>query len=211
MQGVWRMMALGLASAAAGCGTSPDLASGPASPELATEEFLGLLGRPHVFDNSALGRSRAKAFWRQLCAVVDPAIRPALKLEGQSATAEACGAVAEFAAMYTGDTGRMLPPSTIQGDVLKVATHGDRAVTAVEVRYRVRRVVAGKQLTPQAGNTPRPPRRARIQILAVRRDGAWWIAVPRAFNPLLAEEGGMTTDAQSHEHARLVRAARTSP
>ena len=38
----------------------------------------------------------------------------------------------------------------------------------------------------------------------IKRDGAWWIATPYAFNPLTAAEGGLSEAELHQQHSELL-------
>ena len=178
----------------AGCGGGEQ---GAADPEEAVSRFLAVVaGAPDTRGGQA--NEEVTAFWGELCDRVDPKIRPALRFDRGEGPADgriACGGITYMLVAYTGDTGRMAAPSSIAGTPTSAETDGDTSVVTVEMEYRSR----------STGRTsPPPPPKATIKVLAVERDGSWWVATPAAFNPLKAADGGMTEPELRAEHRRLL-------
>lgn len=192
--------ALAAALALAGCGDGDggDAAGGAPTPERAVTRFL----MPWSQDQKELSRDkeRVRAFWERACDGVDPRLRSKLRVyedeEGEEAVSERvnCGAAVVLAVQYTGDTGEMAAPARIAGTPVGAATDSDESIVTVAMRY-----------SADAGHTaPAPPATARIRVLVVRRSERWYIATPRAFNPLYARDGGMTPGELRAEHRRLL-------
>ena len=75
----------------------------------------------------------------------------------------------------------MAPPSALSGTPVATETSGDHSVVRVEMRYRTDE--------DRTSTAPAPPEVATVNVLAVERDGTWWVATPQAFNPLHASDG----------------------
>ena len=182
----------------AGCGA--EVRSDRGSPEAAVRSFLieyGTAPRP--------GGDRAPeataAWWRRMCDHTDPASRAALRSDRDTdADPRAmCGAMIALSVGYTGDTHQMARPDTVTGTPVGARTMGDESVVTVEMHYTV-------DETGVAVDPP-PPATARVGVLVVKRDGAWWVATPRAFNPLHAADGGLDPATLKTDHARRFAAA----
>lgn len=183
--------------ALAACGDDSGAVRGGApSPEEAVERFLA----PWSQDQKAVGRDRQRVreFWERACDGVDPELRSRLRFyEDDDGTTERanCGAMVVTYVQYTGDTGEMAAPNRIAGDALGSETSGDESVVTVAMRYSA---APSHTLRP-------PPATARIRVLVVRRGERWYVATPRAFNPLEARDGGMTPAELRAEHRRLLK------
>lgn len=177
-----RGLIVAIALLAAGCGGAP----GADSPELAVKRFLDTWEDwGQDFDSGD-----RREFYARNCRLVDPAIRRGALFDEEEGYSDGnCGAGVVVAVAYTGDSGEMEDPSRISGDVVSARTEGDRAVVTVRMRYAAR-----------PGPYPPPPASATVKVLAVRRDGAWWVATPLAFNPLKARDGGMSEAELERDH-----------
>lgn len=165
-----------LALALAGCG-----GGGASSPEDAVADFLDPWAKPPRGNVGPAGR-KTRAFYRRLCRDVDPDIRRGLRVDDQEKYSElTCGAVVSLLVAYTGDTNEMEPPTSLSGEPLSAGGEGDASVVTVDMRYAAR-----------SSSAPAPPANARVKVLAVRRDGDWYVATPEAFNPLHARDGGFS-------------------
>jgi hypothetical protein len=186
--------ALTAALALAGCGGGAGGTGGAPSPEEAVTRFL----EPWSQDQKKLSRDKERVlgFWERACDWVDPRLRPKLRFKEDAGENERanCGALVVLHVQYTGDTGEMAAPTRIAGTPVDTETTGDESVVTVAMRYSA----------DPDNSAPAPPAEARIRVLVVRRDDRWYIATPRAFNPLETRDGGMTADELRAEHRRLL-------
>ena len=168
-------LALGLST----CGGE----SGPSSPAQAVERFLAVMetaDAPRRAPSEEARREAATDLWRRACELIDPRLRGRLRgYEDRPADATNCGAAVLLAVLYTGDTGEMLPPDRISGEVVSMTQDGDLAVVRTRVRYT----------TSARGSAPKPPAEATANVLVVKRGDSWWMAVPAALNPLAVVDG----------------------
>ena len=190
-------IALGLALVAlTGCGGGED---GASSPEDAVSRFLAALSKAPQTKGSGEASPELEAYWRELCDVIDPEVRAALKFDDQKngdASRTECGGTVAFAVGYTGDTGRMAAPSSIEGEPTAAATDGDSSIVTVAMRY-------ASQPSPSA---PPPPPTADVKVLAIERSGSWWVATPQAFNPLNAVDPASESELRAQHRKLLGRA-----
>jgi hypothetical protein len=163
--------------------------AGTSSPTAAVSAFLAPFGsavpRPSSPKSEDERRGRLQERWRAVCRRVDPAIRKGLRFypEGNIDPLVNCGAGATFSAMYTGESNEMAAPSAMTGTPLSARTSDDTSIVTVAMRYRT---------SGGASTAPAPPAQATIKVLAVRRDGEWFVATPGAVNPLHARDGGLS-------------------
>jgi hypothetical protein len=171
--------------------------SGASSPEAAVEEFLAPFAEEYRPEGSTAGEE-IQEFWASTCARVDPRIRPRLRLEDEGSIDPdvSCGAVVVLLVAETGDTSGMAPPSKILGTPVSAETSFDESIVTVDMRYESRWEWGRRAL----------PAKARIKVLAIKRQGAWWVATPQAFNPLSAAEGGLSESELRDEHKELLTA-----
>jgi hypothetical protein len=185
------------ALAIAGCGGDEPSGGGASRPEEAVARFL----EPWSQDLKQLSRDKGRvvAFWERACDGVDPELRSKLRFneEGGAGGERAnCGAAVVLMVQYTGDTGEMRAPSRISGTPVGAETSGDESIVTVDMRYSVD--------STRSRTVPAPPASARVRALVVKRGGRWYVATPRAFNPLRARDGGMSPAELRAEHDRLL-------
>lgn len=182
---------------AAGCGE--DDAAGGSSPEAAVERFLAAFAQPPKPQGSTASEV-TKEFWAAACDRVDPRIRRGLRFDDDEPIDPrvSCGATVVLAVMYTGDTGQMAAPSAISGRPVGTDTSRDESVVRVEMRYRIDE--------SRTYTAPAPPAVATVNVLVVKRDGSWWVATPKAFNPLHAADGGYSESELRKQHRELLAA-----
>jgi hypothetical protein len=191
MRLVTRLILAACLVSAGGCGGD----RGSGTPQQAVEEFIEALETSPAGQGAEPGRARVREWWERLCRTVDPEIRPALRFGDELKGDEGCGAALALTVLYTGDTGRMAQPEKLGGDVLSATVDGESAVVAVRMRYEADADEAA----------PPPPRSADVRVLAVRRAGEWWLATPKALNPLEASEGAATREELDRQHSELLR------
>lgn len=175
--------------------------SGASSPEGAIKQFLAPFAEEPRPTEGSTATKETKAFWASTCAYIDPLLRPRLRFYDDDPIDPQvnCGAAVVFLVMYTGDTGKMLPPTKIFGSPVSAETSADASTVTVDMRY---------ESPPPLGadTTPPPPSKATIKVLVVKREGSWWVATPQAFNPLFAAEGGLSESQLRDQHRKLLAA-----
>lgn len=179
-----------------GCGDGG--ASGASSPESAVEQFLAPFSKERPKTQRSTASEQVKEFWASTCDQVDPHIRSGMRFyEDDSIDPRFnCGAEVVLRVSYTGDTGKMLPPSKISGTPVSADTSGDESIVSVAMRY---------DSDQRYGSTaPRPSAAATIKVLVVKREGSWWVATPQAFNPLHAADGGFRESELRDQHEELL-------
>lgn len=183
-----------LAVGASGCSEAG--ASGASSPEAAVERFLAPFSQEREPSRGSSASEDVKEFWASTCDLVDPEIRSQLRFdEDQPDSRVNCGAVVVLHVLYTGDTGRMRPPSKVSGKPVAAETSGDQSVVDVELRY---------ESAAEGSSSPAPPAKATVKVLVVKRDGSWWVATPQAFNAVQAAEGGYDESELRSQYEQLL-------
>jgi hypothetical protein len=186
----------GCGSGDAGGALSPD---GASSPEGAVEHFLDVFSDPPDADPGRGGRATDEVtrWWARACDQVDPRIRRALHAsEDRMDPRVNCGAGVVLQALETGENTGMAPASRISGDaVSSTPPRGGTSVVTAAVHYET--TIHGQGLRP-------PPAKATVRVLAVERDGGWWVATPIAFNPQAAAHGGLDANELKHEYEKLL-------
>lgn len=195
-----RLAALGLLALSMMCaaGCSSGSASGDGSPQEAVSGLLAPFAKL-----PAQRRANAKqvqAVWRSLCEHVDPNIRRGLHFYEKTKIDPLvnCGAAVSLMVAYTGETGPVAAPDTINATPISAATRGDTSVVKVTLRFTVGR----------GSEYPAPPSPVTVKVLAVRRGGRWFVATPDALNPVHARTGGLTEAQLRADHAELLAAAK---
>jgi hypothetical protein len=194
------VLSAALVLALAGCGDDDGLGgSGASSPEAAVERFLAPFASPPRGDGPTAD-AEVQEWWASACDGVDPSIRRAMRFEpGERGDLRVnCGAGVVLTVMYTGDTGDMDPPSKVSGSPVSADTSASESVVTVDMHYESR-----PRPTGEPSDTA-PPANASIKVLVIKRDGAWWVATPQAFNPLAAAEGGVSEAELRRQHSELL-------
>ena len=200
-QGIWLMsIAVLLSLAACGDRVAPR-ESGASSPAGAVKRFLAPFAEAPGGTAGSTATKETKDFWASTCDHIDPLLRPRLRFyEDDPIDPQVnCGAAVVLLVMYTGDTGKMLPPTKIFGSPVSAETSADTSIVTVDTRYESPPALGAHSAQP-------PPSKARVKVLVVKREGSWWVATPQAFNPLFAAEGGLSESQLRDQHKKLLAA-----
>ena len=182
------------AAVLAGCNGS----GGGASPEDAVENFLEPFGE---LAKRAGDEDEVRELWRSACEHVAPEIREAMFFQPDEEGGDDmtnCGAGTVLLVLYTGDTGEEPSIEAVSGETVAAREDGETAFVTVDLTYTGR---------TRTGPPDALPATHRAEVMAVNRDGRWWVATPFAFNIIRARDGGMSEAELRKSYDEAVAAA----
>jgi hypothetical protein len=125
---------------------------------------------------------------------VAPSVRPGLRFRaGVSPNGSECPAALALQVLYVGETAEVPSPQGIEARVIKARREGDSALVTADVEFL---------------GTSEPTR--RVQVLATREAGSWWVVTPGSFNILNARktQGPAALEEQRRSMTQAARQAR---